>query len=241
MISYTVSVTTGDRRGAGTDANVYVKVIGTKGHSGDRLLESPGNNFERGKTDVFGIDCVDLGDIQKYVISLLPPYLFQHFLLLYLSFRFYFFLSLHSRLQIWHDNSGVGPGWFLDKVVIKSGKGEEWYFPCGKWLADDEDDKLIRREIAAEKKDVGDTYSPLIKYRVEVITGDRPGAGTDAKVFIELFGEKPTLKTGDNFLENGMNNFERNHTDVFGVESPDLGKLTVCLYLSSPSTLSSLS
>jgi hypothetical protein len=136
-------------------------------------------------------------------------------------------ISLH-RIDIWHDNSGVGPGWFLDKVVIKSGKGEEWYFPCGKWLADDEDDKQIRREISAEKKDVESTYSPWIKYRVEVVTGDRPGAGTDAHVSIEIFGEKPSQKTGLTVLENGLNNFERNHTDVFGVESADLGKLSVC-------------
>jgi len=119
MITYKVLVTTGDRRGAGTDANVFLTLFGSNGDSGERKLESSGNNFERNQTDSFGIDCVDLGEIE--------------------------------RINIRHDNSGIGPGWFLDKIVVQSGKGEMWFFPCGQWLADDEGDKQISREIAAVK------------------------------------------------------------------------------------------
>jgi len=72
--------------------------------------------------------------------------------------------------------------------VVQSGKGEMWFFPCGQWLADDEGDKQISREIAAVKND-SSTYSPLITYKIEVFTGDRSGAGTDASVTIELYGE----------------------------------------------------
>jgi hypothetical protein len=31
-------------------------------------LESSGNNFKRNQTDVFGFDCVDLGDLTKIAI-----------------------------------------------------------------------------------------------------------------------------------------------------------------------------
>lgn len=64
MVTYKVSVTTGDRRGAGTDANVFINIVGKLGKSGDRQLEGQGNNFERNKTDVFGIECVDLGELE---------------------------------------------------------------------------------------------------------------------------------------------------------------------------------
>jgi hypothetical protein len=192
MVSYKISVTTGDRRGAGTDANVFVKIFGDLGDSGDHKLESPGNNFERNQIDVFGIQCVDLGELQK--------------------------------IQIWHDNSGISAGWFLDKVVVDSGKGVRWYFPCGKWLADDEDDKKISRELPAVKEDSAN-YIPMATYRVTVITGDRWGAGTDANVFITLFGANSS-KSDESKLDNAQDNFERNKTDVFGVESVHLGDLS---------------
>ena len=41
-----------------------------------------------------------------------------------------------------HDGTGFGAGWFLDKIVI-SGKGNQWYFLCGKWL--DKGKKIIRK------------------------------------------------------------------------------------------------
>jgi len=58
---------------------------------------------------------------------------------------------------------------------------------------------------------------------VEVYTGDRFGAGTDASVSAELYGEAG--KSGVRVLDNAQDNFERNKTDVFGIETADLGKL----------------
>jgi hypothetical protein len=46
--------------------------------------------FEKGKTDAFGIEAVDLGDLKKITIG--------------------------------HDNSGFGPGWFLEKVAFSPEK-----------------------------------------------------------------------------------------------------------------------
>lgn len=55
-------------------------------------------------------------------------------------------------------------------------------------------------------------------YDVEVVTGDKQGAGTDANVYITLFGDrgqttKTRLKSKD-----GHNDFERNHTDMFELQ-----------------------
>ena len=52
-------------RGAGTDANVFVKLFGDNGETEEKKLESSGNNFERGSIDAFAIEAVDLGEITK--------------------------------------------------------------------------------------------------------------------------------------------------------------------------------
>jgi PLAT/LH2 domain len=48
-VIYEVKVITGDRRGAGTDANVFIVLYGENGDSGKpKILQSASNNFERG-------------------------------------------------------------------------------------------------------------------------------------------------------------------------------------------------
>lgn len=46
------------------------------------------------------------------------------------------------------------------------------------------DDKVVERDIAAEKS------LTQTQYKITTFTGDIPNAGTDANVFISLFGEK---------------------------------------------------
>ena len=82
-------MTTGDVRGAGTDANVFVILFGGKDgetNSGKLFLEDDSkNNFERGTTDIFTVECSEQ------------------------------FSPLH-HLRIGHDNSGAASGWYLEKV-----------------------------------------------------------------------------------------------------------------------------
>jgi hypothetical protein len=42
-------VYTGDKRGAGTDANVIINIFGENGDSGEVKLDNTKNNFERNK------------------------------------------------------------------------------------------------------------------------------------------------------------------------------------------------
>ena len=52
------------------------------------------------------------------------------------------------KLRIGHDNRGVGPGWFLEKVTVEDeSSGKVFEFPCHRWLAKDEDDRQITREL----------------------------------------------------------------------------------------------
>lgn len=49
MKQYKVTVYTGNKRGAGTDADVFIILYGDLGKSGVILLDNKKNNFEAGK------------------------------------------------------------------------------------------------------------------------------------------------------------------------------------------------
>jgi lipoxygenase homology domain-containing protein 1 len=81
-------VYTGDKSGAGTDANVFIIIYGENGDTGERNLRKSDhlNKFERNQCDTFIVKAIELGDIQK--------------------------------IRIYHDNSSVGSAWYLEKVEI---------------------------------------------------------------------------------------------------------------------------
>ena len=62
---YTITTITGDIRGAGTDANVFLTVFGKKGRTPKIQLSNGSDTFERGQTDVFKIKTNNLDPIQK--------------------------------------------------------------------------------------------------------------------------------------------------------------------------------
>lgn len=55
----------------------------------------------------------------------------------------------------------------------------------------------------------------MINYELTVVTGDEMFAGTNAKVFIQIYGDKG--KTEVIKLDSRSNNFERRSTDIFKV------------------------
>ena len=57
---------TGDVRGAGTDANVYIQIFGKQGDTGRlplRQSENTKNKFEKGRADMFTVEAVDIGKV----------------------------------------------------------------------------------------------------------------------------------------------------------------------------------
>ncbi|XP_061658036.1 lipoxygenase homology domain-containing protein 1-like [Syngnathoides biaculeatus] len=213
--SYEVHVFTGRMWGAGTDANVYINVYGQNGDTGERRFRKSNNlnKFERGQEDVFSIAAADLGPL--------------------------------SKLRIRHDNGRPGAGWFLDRVEIVDKDDTTYFFPCKRWLAVDEDDGQLARELVPvdeafmkrgddedgdgdedeatlglEQKAMSTTYAVRIK------TGEKKYAGTDANVFMILYGTKDdtgiiNLKAS----KTHKNKFERGMTDEFTVEAVDIGPL----------------
>ena len=195
--TYTVSTVTGNRRGAGTDANVFLDLVGEAGESGRIQLESSRSNFERGKTDEFRVSCPSLGAI--------------------------------SKIRIGHDAMGMGAGWFLEKVFVKDdATGESWAFPIYRWLdKKPSEDNPSGQTVVEMVPATGDATDENVAdfFKLEVVTGDRRGAGTDANVFIELVGSKGS--SGTKTLDARRSDFERGNTDVFRVEcSTALGELS---------------
>ena len=94
-MAYTVRVFTGDKWGAGTDANVFIAMTGELGDSGERQLDDSGNanKFERNQEDAFKVTAVELGRLKK--------------------------------LKIHHDNKGGGAAWYLDRVEVEDPKNNK--------------------------------------------------------------------------------------------------------------------
>ncbi|XP_056399217.1 lipoxygenase homology domain-containing protein 1 isoform X2 [Hyla sarda] len=223
LVNYEVNVTTGNVRGAGTNANVFMQLYGDRGKTEETSLRSRSNDFERGAVDSFKIEAVDVGKILK--------------------------------LRIGHDGTGFGDGWFLETVEIKrvgvqmlpvaqpadkkkkpnkkkkSSKEEEvelqpkevvesYKFECNRWLARGECDGEVVVELLPQNAELEENT-----YEVHVVTGTVWGAGTDANVFVTMYGE--IGDTGERQLKksNHLNKFEKGQEDVFSISGIDLGEL----------------
>ena len=97
-------------------------------------------------------------------------------------------------------------------------------FPVDRWLCDDEDDGDIVRELPVEPlpdqdDDDQDTDKQKVetvgeklartRYDVAVMTGDKMGAGTNANVYMTLFGLKgDSGKRGLRMSKEDQNKFE---------------------------------
>ena len=67
---------------------------------------------------------------------------------------------------------------------------------------------------------------------MHVKTGDVRSAGTDSSVFLKIFGSKgdtDSLKLRAS--ESGGNKFERGRTDLFKLETTDIGKVGGCVVM----------
>ena len=201
IVPYQITIKTGDRLGAGTDANVFIQLFGSEGPqknneedipagTGERLLDAPGDEFEKGQTDLFVIESPELGSL--------------------------------NEMRLWHDNTGLGPGWYVDEVTVTNKLTlKEWLFPVHRWFSTTEDDGEIDRVFQVSEERV----VQLVRYTITTITGDRKGAGTDAHVWVHLYSEH--MDSGPHFLvdKDGKDTFERGQHDSFVVEIADIGTL----------------
>ncbi|CAL1262001.1 unnamed protein product [Larinioides sclopetarius] len=122
---YLVCVKTGMYYSAGTTASVFVVLHGTKGMTETRqLIDSKAEKFY----------------FQKGAVDLFLMSTEKH-------------LGPLVKLEVWHNNHGPSPSWYLKGIVIKDLKtGISYDFDCYKWLSAEKGDGQIERELTVSER-----------------------------------------------------------------------------------------
>jgi len=68
MSVYKISLKTGKMAGAGTDANVYIRMIGELGSTEEMKLKTKVDDMERGMTDTYSVPSEDVGVLKKLIV-----------------------------------------------------------------------------------------------------------------------------------------------------------------------------
>uniref|UniRef100_A0A8C9HHR1 Lipoxygenase homology domain-containing protein 1 n=1 Tax=Piliocolobus tephrosceles TaxID=591936 RepID=A0A8C9HHR1_9PRIM len=197
--TFSVTIKTGVKKNAGTDANVFITLFGTQDDTGMTLLKSSktnSNKFERDSIEIFTVETLDLGDLWK--------------------------------VRLGHDNTGKAPGWFVDWVEVDAPSlGKCMMFPCGRWLAKNEDDGSIIRDLFHTELQTR-LYTPFVPYEITLYTSDVFAAGTDANIFIIIYG-CDAMCTQQKYLCTNKREqkqfFERKSASRFIVELEDVGEI----------------
>ena len=191
-VLYRITIQTSDKRGAGTDANVYCKLIGEKRSTDIIKLDNGGkNNFERGMTDCFNHECASVGKLKALVIG--------H--------------DNHGLMAGWHCSYAE---------VTDEFSGDNYFFNCNKWLeksseagvgteytlpvtdrnADAEQDTYVIRIKTGDRKGAGTDANVFI-----VLNGPK---GSTKKTLLD--------SSANDFQRNELNTFELR--DVTNVGNP---------------------
>jgi hypothetical protein len=104
--TYHLQVFTGDVRGAGTTAKVVAKLFGERGETDDLFLD-PTQSLTQSKRFGRATQC---------------------------DFKLNADIGKVQRIQIGQDESEIGAGWWLDKVVVVDEDNHSVVFPCAAWL-----------------------------------------------------------------------------------------------------------
>nr|XP_032809632.1 lipoxygenase homology domain-containing protein 1-like [Petromyzon marinus] len=249
LINYEVTVRTGDVRGAGTDAAVFVQLYGERGKTEQKTLASRSDSFEKGATDVFKLEAEDVGRLAKLRVGHDDKGISSAWFLDSVTvrrFRGKRELAAAAAANGARTNGEAGAGrrdgsrrgslaGVAAPMAALAGKGpggeaagaadgdvETYTFVCRRWLARNEDDGQVVRELLPQE---GSALKECT-YSVHVFTGDVRGAGSNANVFITVYGTAGD--SGERQLrdsEKHRNKFERANEDVFTVAAVDLGEL----------------
>uniref|UniRef100_A0A8C3TZX6 Oxygen-regulated protein 1 n=1 Tax=Catharus ustulatus TaxID=91951 RepID=A0A8C3TZX6_CATUS len=129
------------------------------------------------------------------------------------------------KVRIGHTNAGNSPAWHCKEVqLLNLFSGEQFSFPVHRWLAKDQVDGEISVELPVLQQ--GQPILPVTVYKVHVTTGDLWNAGTEADVYISVYGERGDTGSRQLLRSQKSKKFLKGQTDIFAVEAVHLG----CLY-----------
>lgn len=134
---YELTFFTGQRRGAGTTAQVSCLLVGERDDSGICILKDEKRpTFKQGSANAFKISVSDsLGAIKS--------------------------------LRVWHDNHGLSPAWFLKRVLVRDLQSDACsVLICERWFALDEDDGAITRELTPASEQDLTSFSRLFNSKL---------------------------------------------------------------------------
>ncbi|EMP31788.1 Lipoxygenase like proteiny domain-containing protein 1 [Chelonia mydas] len=101
--------------------------------------------------------------------------------------------------------------------------GEQFSLPAHRWLAQDQDDGEICRELPVLRR--GQPVLPVTVYEVHVTTGELWNAGTEADVYISIHGEEGDTGSRQLLRSKKPRKFLKGQTDLFLLEAVHLGNL----------------
>ncbi|XP_075440426.1 oxygen-regulated protein 1 isoform X2 [Ascaphus truei] len=209
LLDYEIYVYTGSNSNAGPESNVYINLFGTKGDSGKRKLHKTKNQ----KVD-FQKGQVDIFCVQAVSLGTL------------------------RKIQISHDGTKPGSGWFLDKIIIQyteDGNGQEVVFLCNRWLDEYQEDGKTEMELFVseienkEKTDVKEKEYPEKKnikgkkWNIHVKTAKDSTQIEQLEVTLVIYGSKgktsdilllPQNQTAVSFLPGAKDEFVADTEDV---------------------------
>ncbi|XP_054841381.1 oxygen-regulated protein 1 isoform X2 [Eublepharis macularius] len=192
-VKWKVTVFTSDQPYAGTSSQVYITLYGDQSNSGAIFLYGEAKR-------VFERSNEDTFTIHTEDVGDL------------------------NKIRIGHNNSGESPAWHCKELQLQNlMTGEQFDFPVHRWLAQDQDDGEICKELPVLQQ--GQPLLPVAMYEVHVVTGNLWNAGTEADVYISVYGEKGDTGSRQLRRSKKLRKFLKGQADIFSLEAVHLGKL----------------
>ncbi|ESO92329.1 hypothetical protein LOTGIDRAFT_121069, partial [Lottia gigantea] len=127
------------------------------------------------------------------------------------------------KIRIGHDSTGSYPAWYCQEVRLTDiDTGEELVFPCRKWMDNEQGDLETCREIPVSRK--GEPRLQVVVYEATVTTGDLWNSGTDANVYMTIYGDRGDTGVRQ-LIPQKQNSFKQGQSDTFQIEAVQLGRL----------------
>ncbi|KAK6172842.1 hypothetical protein SNE40_016420 [Patella caerulea] len=104
-----IYVATGDKKNAGTDANVAIILHDEAGNFTEKIVLDRflRNDFERGHHDMFKVSRSKLGSLVGKVV----------------------------KIELWRDDAGLASDWFVDRIVVEHiSTKHQSVFPMLRWI-----------------------------------------------------------------------------------------------------------
>ncbi|KAK2499768.1 hypothetical protein MC885_010413, partial [Smutsia gigantea] len=128
------------------------------------------------------------------------------------------------KIRIGHDGTSEQPEWSLQRVTIKHMKSKKILeFAANAWLSRIQADGDVVCELPVVKE--GQAIFPLVRYHVDIHTGQLKQAETESEVSLCLYGERGDSGLRLLYKSNMPLKFQRGQIDTFHVEAVSLGKL----------------